>query len=323
MEYVQLGPAGVRISRLCLGTMNAGMHPEEADEIVATIHAALDSGINFLDTADVYGRGRSEEVVGRAIHGRRDSVVLATKVFGAMSDDPNDRGTSRRHIKQACEASLRRLAVDSIDLYYLHVYDSSTPLEESLEALDDLICRGLVHYVGVSNFAAWQTVDAVATAERRQLASRPVANQLPVNMLDRRVEAEQLPMAQAHGVALLPWSPLAGGALSERYASGAIPAGARLARTDQWGALGTRLPRAAETIARLAQLAQDAGAQLAEVALAWLLRQPGVTAPVIGPRNRTQLEAAIRALELALDDMLLAEVDSIVPPATAVLPMVA
>lgn len=318
MEIRQLGGTGVRVSTLCLGAMN--FREENADEGIATIRAALDAGINFIDTANVYSRGQSEVVVGRAISGIRDEVVLATKVHGQMSDSGvNDHGNSRRHIKAQCEASLRRLGTDYIDLYQLHRCDPTTPIEESLEALDDLIRAGKVHYAGFSTFPAWQTVAALAAAERHHLSSAPVCEQPPYNLLDRQIERDILPMSRQYHLAVIPWSPLASGILTGKY-TGGVPSDARLANhpglTDK-----PEFARAVETTGQLAKIAEQAGVTLVQLALAWLVQQPGVTAPIIGPKNREQLTANLAAAEVTLSEDVNDAIDAIVPPRSSVFPL--
>jgi aryl-alcohol dehydrogenase-like predicted oxidoreductase len=317
MEFRQLGRTGVRVTPLCLGAMNFGMPGSDESEGIATIHAALDGGLNFIDTANVYSRGASEDIVGQALEGRRDNVVLATKVHGSMSDDVNDHGNSRRHIKRQCEASLRRLRTDWIDLYQLHRPDATTPIEESLQALDDLITEGKVAYAGISTYPAWETMEALAVAERHHLASGPVSEQPPYNLLERRIEADVIPLAQKYGLAILPWSPLASGILTGKYSGGTIPADTRLARWEADPA-SERFSAALDTASRLEKLAADAGMSLIQLALAWLMAQPGVTAPIIGPRDRAQLADNLAALDVSVGEDLQAAIDEIVPPKEAV-----
>ncbi len=226
MNYKPLGRTGVQVSPLCLGCMNFGWGAEESDSI-AIILRALEAGINFLDTADVYGKGASETIVGKALQGRRDEVFLASKVHGKMGDGPNDQGNSRLHIIQGCEASLKRLGVDHIDLYQIHRPQSGVPIDETLRALDDLIRQGKVRYIGTSTFGAWQLVESLWTSEKLGL-NRFVTEQPPYNLLDRRVERELLPMAETYGFGVIPWSPLAGGMLTGKYRKGKKgPSGSR------------------------------------------------------------------------------------------------
>jgi aryl-alcohol dehydrogenase-like predicted oxidoreductase len=229
MQYQPLGRTGVSVSRFALGTMLFGTAVDETSAAAQLDHA-LHAGLNHLDTADVYGRGASEELLGRLLRkaGRRDRLVLATKVHCAMADDdPNAQGSSRRHLVAACEASLRRLGVDHVDLYYLHRPSTQVPIDESLRALDDLVRAGKVRYVGTSSFAAWQVLEALWAAHEYRL-NRPVVDQSPYSLLDRRVERELLPMAGSYGIGVTVWSPLAGGLLTGKYRTGASPDGARL-----------------------------------------------------------------------------------------------
>ncbi len=318
MEYRQLGRTGTRVSTLCLGAMN--FNDANADEGVATIDAALDAGINFIDTANVYSRGQSEAVVGRALEGKRDGVVVATKVHGRMTDEgQNDYGNSRRHIKLQCEASLKRLRTDYIDLYQLHRPDPSTPVEESLQALDDLVREGKVHYVGFSTFLpAWQTMEALAIAERHHLASAPVCEQPPYNLLERRIEGDLVPLAKKHGLALIPWSPLAWGILTGKY-SGGVPEGSRLSRGDRTSS--EEFKSAVAKADALSKLAAGAGLSLIALSLAWLNHMEAVTSPIIGPKDRAQLADNLAAADVKLDDDLLARIDEIVPPQSVTFPL--
>ena len=321
MEYRLLGRTGVKVSPLTLGCMMFGRRTEPEDSY-AIIDRALDAGINFLDTANVYSRGRSEEITGEALrrNGRRARVVLATKVHGTMDDDdPNAQGTSRRHIVEQCEASLRRLQTDWIDLYQLHRPRPEIAVDETLRALDDLVRAGKVRYLGTSTFAAWQVVEALWAAKELGL-NRFVCEQPPYNLLDRRVERELLPMCQTYGIATIPWSPLAGGLLTGKYARGeAPPEGTRYGSGD---------PRQARRMAErvfdvtegLAPLAREKGATMSQLALAWVMQQPGVTAPIIGPRTMEQLEDNLGALDVAVHADDRKRIDALIPPGTHVSP---
>ncbi len=318
MEYRSLGRTGVMVSPLCLGTMNFGDPTSEADSI-AIIDRALDAGINFLDTANVYNAGESERIVGRALRqsGRRDQVVLATKVYGEMGPGPNERGVSRLHITRACEDSLRRLQTDHIDLYQMHRPSLTVPIDETLRALDDLVRAGKVRYIGCSTYPAWMVMEALATSERYGLA-RYVSEQPPYNLLDRRVENELIPLCQKYGLAVLPWSPLAGGILAGRYPLGAEPPDdSRAARAgDVFRARVTR--RGREVAARVAQMARERGLTAAQLALLWVKDQPGVTAPIIGPRTLAHLEEALGVLDRRLDEGDRPLFDELVHPGNAV-----
>jgi aryl-alcohol dehydrogenase-like predicted oxidoreductase len=319
VEYRPLGATGVQVSPLCLGAMMFGAwgNPDH-DESIRIIHAALDAGINFIDTADVYSRGESEEIVGKALAGgRRDDVVLATKFHGSMGDVPNERGNSRRWIMREVDASLRRLGTDWIDLYQVHRFDEGTDLDETLGALTDLVRAGKIRYLGSSTFPAHLIVEAQWVAERRG-RERFVCEQPPYSMLVRGIEADVLPVCERYRMAVIPWSPLAGGWLSGRYRKGAeAPASTRAGRIPRRYDLS--LPenqRKLDAADRLAQLAEKAGLTLIELAIAFVLRHPAVTAPIIGPRTMEQLESQLRALEVQLDDELLDRIDEIVPPGT-------
>ncbi|HYF62995.1 MAG TPA: aldo/keto reductase, partial [Herpetosiphonaceae bacterium] len=284
MEHRSLGRTGVLVSPLCLGAMNFGGPTGEAESITI-IERALDAGINFIDTANVYNAGASEEVVGKALReaGRRDAVVLATKAHGRMGAGPNDQGNSRYHIIKACEDSLRRLQTDHIDLYQIHRPAPGIPQDETLRALDDLVRAGKVRYIGCSTHPAWMVMEALATSERLGLV-RYVSEQPPYNLVDRRIENELVPLAERHGLALLPWSPLAGGILAGRYAGDGFPADSRAARS---GAMFTdRIsPAALEVARKLAGRAAERGLTSSQLALLWCKAQPAVTAPIIGPRT--------------------------------------
>ena len=307
MRYATLGSTGLTVSRLCLGTMTYGT-PDWRDWVLPEaagrpfIKRALEHGINFFDTADMYSRGVSEEVLGRALKdfARRDQVVIATKVFYPMGDGPNDGGLSRSHVLDAIDASLRRLGVDHVDLYQIHRWDPDTPIEETLEALDDCVRAGKVRYLGASSMAAWQFAKALYLADACGW-SRFVTMQNHYNLVYREEEREMLPLCEDEGIGVIPWSPLARGFL----------AGNR--RRDGWG----DTPRAKSDefaqqlyftdsdftiVGRVVEIATQRGVTPAQVALAWLLRQPGVTAPIIGASTMEQLDQAVAALDLDLTD---------------------
>ena len=321
MQYRPLGRTGVQVSALCLGAMMFGLRTE-AEESYTIVDRALDGGINFIDTANVYSYGRSEEILGEALrrNGKRQRIVLATKVYGAMDEsDPNARGTSRRHVVEQCEASLRRLRTDFIDLYQVHRPSSEVPIDETLRALDDLVRAGKVRYVGTSTFAAWQLVESLWVARELGL-NRFICEQPPYNLLDRRVERELLPMARTYGFGIIPWSPLAGGLLSGKYRRGAPPPpDSRFADLDTNPARRRHLTEgASRAIERLLPLAEAKGRTLGQLALAWCLAQPGVTSPIVGPRTLEQLEENLGALAVNLDAEDRAAIDEIVPPGEAV-----
>ncbi len=317
MEYRPLGRTGVKVSPLCLGAMMFGAwgNPDHEDSI-RILHRALDAGVNFVDTADVYSGGESEEIVGAALAGRRDDVVLATKVHFAMGDDPNRRGNSRRWIVREVENSLRRLQTDWIDLYQIHRPEPDTDIDETLGALTDLVHQGKIRYLGSSTFQPSQIVEAQWIAEKRG-RERFVCEQPPYSLLARGIEAEVLPVCQRYGMGVIPWSPLAGGWLSGRFRKGAGATSRRAERLPQRYDLS--LPanqRKLETADELAQLAEEAGISLVHLALAFALRHPAVTAPIIGPRTMEQLEGVLGAVEIELEGALLDRIDEIVPPGT-------
>jgi aryl-alcohol dehydrogenase-like predicted oxidoreductase len=310
METTNLGRSGLRVSRLCLGTMNFGPHTTEPDAF-AIMDRALEAGIQFFDTANVYGRsagkGASESIVGRWLSqggGRRDQVVLATKVYARMGDGPNDQGLSARHIRQAADDSLRRLSTDYIDLYQMHHVERQTPWEEIWQAMDLLVQQGKVLYVGSSNFAAWHIVQANEVARRRGLFGL-VSEQSLYHLNARMIELEVLPACRAEGVGVLPWSPLGSGILAglKRASDGR--------RASEF--VVERVERARPKLEKYEALCESIGALPAEVALAWLLHQDGVTAPIIGPRTLEQLESAIKAADLELSPETLKRLDEIFP----------
>ena len=318
MEYRTLGGTGVRVSPFCLGAMMFGAwgNPDHEDSI-RIIHRALDAGINFVDTADVYARGESEEIVGKALKGRRDRVVLATKAHGSMGDDVNERGNSRRWLVRECDASLRRLGTDWIDLYQIHRWDPDTDHDETLGALTDLVRAGKVRYIGSSTYPPSEIVKAQWTAERRG-RERFVCEQPPYSMLVRGAEAEVLPVCQDYGMGVISWSPLAGGWLTGRWRKGQeAPESTRAERLP--GRYDLSLPanqRKLEATEALARLADESGLTLIEMALAFVLGHPAVTAAIIGPRTMEQLESQLGAVDTQLDAAVLDRIDEIVPPGT-------
>ena len=312
-----LGRTGVKVSPLCLGAMMFGSwgNPDH-DDCVRIIHRALDAGINFIDTADVYSRGESEEIVGKALAGgRRDDVVLATKVHGDMGEGPNQRGNSRRWIVREVEDSLRRLKTDRIDLYQIHRPEHDTDIEETLSALTDLVRAGKVRYIGSSTFPASQIVEAQWVSRERHL-ERFVSEQPPYSLLARGVESDVLASCLRHGIGVIPWSPLAGGWLSGGYRKGAqAPESSRAGRLPH--RFDMALPanqRKLEAADALGELAHEAGITLIELAIAWVINHPAVTAAIIGPRTLEHLESQLRAAEISLDATLLDRIDAIVPP---------
>jgi aryl-alcohol dehydrogenase-like predicted oxidoreductase len=319
MEMRVLGTTGVRVSPLCLGAMMFGAWGNtDHDESVRIIHKALDAGINFVDTADVYSAGESEEIVGKALAGgRRDHIVLATKAHGRMGDDPNQQGNSRRWLIRECENSLRRLGTDYIDLYQIHRPDPSADVDETLAALTDLIRAGKIRYAGSSTFPPSQIVEAQWTAERRG-RERFVCEQPPYSILVRGIEDEVLPVCRRYGMGVIPWSPLAGGWLSGRYRKNAdLPASTRAGRIPQ--RFDMNLPgnqAKLEAAEQLAVLAEEAGLSLVHLAIAFVINHPVVTSAIIGPRTMEHLDSQIGAADVVLTRDVLDRIDEIVPPGT-------
>jgi aryl-alcohol dehydrogenase-like predicted oxidoreductase len=321
MTYRTLGTTGVRVSPLTLGAMMfGGWGNPDHDDCVRIIHRALDAGINVIDTADVYTRGESEEIVGKALKGRRDDVVLATKFHGAMDDDePNHQGNSRRWVIRAVEDSLRRLGTDHIDLYQVHRPRPEIDIDETLSALSDLVHQGKIRYFGTSTFLPSQIVEAQWVAERRG-RERPVTEQPPYSILAREIERDLLPTAEKYGLGVLPWSPLAGGWLSGRYQRGQDPAPSSRAERMP----GRHDPNSPDNAAKLAavyqlnDLAGEAGVSLVHLALAFVLEHPAVSSAIIGPRTLEQLESQLGAEKVSLSPDVLDEIDRIVPPGTTI-----
>src|ERR1700727_1303666 len=323
MNLSPLGTTGVKVSPLCLGAMMFGAwgNPDH-DEGIAIIHRALDAGINFIDTADVYSRGESEEIVGKALAGgKRDNVFLATKVHGTMGDDPNEFGNSRRWIAREVENSLRRLGTDWIDLYQIHRPEQSTDIDETLGALTDLVRAGKVRYIGSSTFPASQIVEAQWVAERRG-RERFVCEQPPYSILIRGIENDVLPTAKRYGMGVIPWSPLAGGWLSGRYRLGSDTPPANRAKMlpDRYDMSLPGNQRKLEAADALAGVAEEAGITLIELALAFVIRHPAVTSAIIGPRTMDHLESQLTAADVQLSDEVLDKIDAIVPPGVNVNP---
>jgi aryl-alcohol dehydrogenase-like predicted oxidoreductase len=297
--------------------MNFGT-PTPKDEAIRLLDRALEAGINIVDTANIYNAGESERIVGQALkeNGRRDEIVLATKVYNPMGDGPNDRDLSRYHIVRACEDSLRRLQTDRIDLYQLHRPSARVPQEEMLRALEDLVKAGKVLYIGTSTWPAWLVMEGLALSQRYGWA-RYVSEQSPYNLLDRRIENELLPLAEKYDLGILAWSPLAMGSLAGRYPPGEeLPPDSRLARRPELGERVTAKGR--EIGASMIELAHERGMTAAQLALLWCKDQPGITAPIIGPRTMEHLEQALSVLDMALADEDRAVFDRLVHPGSAV-----
>ena len=316
MEYRSLGRTGVMVSPLCLGTMNLG-GPTGKEESIAIVNRALDAGINFVDTANVYNAGESERIVGEALkqNGRRNQIVLATKVNGVMGPGPNERGLSRYHIVKSCEDSLRRLQTDHIDLYQAH-RPPTMPYDETLRAFDDLVRAGKVLYIGCSTHPAWMVMEALSVSERYGLA-RYISEQPPYNLLDRRIENELIPLCQRYGMAIIPWSPLAGGILTGRYpSSGELPQDSRAARSE-W--FRSRVgPKGLQVAVKVAQMARERNVTGAQLALLWVKDQPGVTAPIVGPKTLAHLEEFLPVLDMTLAEADRPLFDALVHPGNVV-----
>jgi aryl-alcohol dehydrogenase-like predicted oxidoreductase len=323
MEHRLLGRTGVSVSKFCLGAMMFGAwgNPDH-DESIRIIHRALDAGINFIDTADVYAQGESEEIVGKALAGgRRDDIILATKFHGAMGDDPNQQGSSRRWIIREVENSLRRLGTDWIDLYQVHRPRTDTDIEETLSALSDLVHQGKVRYIGSSTFPASQIVEAQWVARERHL-QRFVTEQPPYSMLVRAVEADVLPTCARHGMAVMSYSPLAGGWLSGRWRkdAGQQPSSRAGRLPERFDLSQPANQRKLDAVEQLARLAEEAGITLIQLAIAFVLNHPAITAPIIGPRTMEQLESQLAAADVVLDQAVLDRIDEIVPSGTTINP---
>lgn len=304
MEYRRLGDTGLMVSELCLGCMTFGREASEEDS-KRLVDRFLDAGGNFIDTADVYSKGVSEEITGRTIKGVRDDVVLATKVYFPMGEGPNDTGLSRKRVTQGCEDSLRRLGTDYIDLYQVHCWDSATPLKETLSALTDLVRSGKVRYIGVSNFTGWQLVKSVCLSEANGL-ERFVCLQPQYSLVERNIEREILPICLEEGLGVIPWSPLGGGFLSGKYRrEEEPPEGSRISEAvasmeEHWDRRATERNWAALDV--VGRISEETGKSYAQISLNWLLRQDGVTAPIIGARTLEQLEDNLGASGWILDE---------------------
>ena len=321
MEYRPLGRTGVHVSKLCLGTMMFGAWGNtDHEDSVRIIHRALDAGINFVDTADVYSAGESEEIVGKALKGRRDDVVLATKFFMPMGEDPNMRGGSRRWIVRAVEDSLRRLGTDYIDLYQVHRPEPGVDMDETLGALTDLVRHGKVRYIGSSSYSGSQIVEAEWVARERNL-ERFRTEQPPYSVLTRGIELDVLPTAQRHGMGILTYSPLSGGWLSgswSKESSPTSPARQRLAKRFDMSLPENQ--RKLEAVEQLQQVADDADLTMIKLAIAFVVNHPAVTSAIIGPRTQEQLDSQLPAADVVLDATTLDSIDEIVKPGVVLNP---
>jgi aryl-alcohol dehydrogenase-like predicted oxidoreductase len=318
MQYRTLGRTGIKVSPYCLGAMMfGGLGNPDHDDCIRIIHKALDFGINFIDTADRYSRGESEEIVGKALKGRRDHIVLATKVHGPMGEDPNSQGNSRRWIIRAVEASLRRLQTDHIDLYQIHRPSPETDIEETLSALTDLMRAGKVRAIGSSTFPASEIVEAQWVAERRGLA-RFRTEQPPYSILNRSTEREVLPVCQTYGMGALVWSPLAKGMLTGRYRRGQpLPDSLRVKAFPEQMADDRNL----DAVERLIPIAEAAGLSLTHMGIAFVMAHPGVTSAILGPRTMQQLDDLLAGADVVLSDEILDRIDEVVAPGADAGPM--
>jgi aryl-alcohol dehydrogenase-like predicted oxidoreductase len=312
MKYRTLGRTGIKVSPYCLGTMMFGaMGNSDHDDSIRIIHRALDAGINFIDTADVYSHGESEEIVGKALKGRRDHVVLASKMHYPMGPDPNHRGNSRRWIITAVENSLRRLQTDHLDLYQVHRPDPTVDVEETLSALSDLIHSGKVRAIGASSFPASEIVEAQWVAERRGI-ERFRTEQPPYSIINRSIEREVLPICQRYGMGTLVWSPLGQGLLTGRHRK------AQKTDTHRSGGMPQHFSdeRKLDVVEQLIPLAEEAGLPMTHLAMAFAIAHPGVTSAIIGPRTMEQLDDLLAGVDVTLDDEVLDRIDQIAPPGT-------
>ena len=318
MQYRTLGRTGIKVSPYCLGALMFGaLGNRDHDDGIRIIHKALDAGINFIDTADMYSRGESEEIVGKALKGRRSNVVLGTKAHHPMGDDPNQQGNSRRWLTREIEDSLRRLQTDHIDLYQIHRPSPDTDIEETLSTLTDLMRAGKVRAIGSSGFPVSDIIEAQWVAERRGLA-RFRAEQPPYSMLNRGIEREVLPACERYGIGVLVWSPLAMGLLTGRYRRGQPqPDSSRISNFPQEMSDVRRV----DATERLIPVAEQAGLSLTHMAMAFVLAHPIVTSAIIGPRTMDHLDDLLAGAETALDDQVLDQIDEIVPPGTDIGPL--
>lgn len=311
MEHRIVGRTGVRVSQLCFGTMSFGGDADEAES--ARLYArARDAGIDFFDTANVYARGRSEEILGRLMRDERDRLVITSKVFGRMGDGANDGGLSRRHIVRAVEASLRRLGTDRLDFYFVHQFDAATPIEETLLALDDLVRRGLILYPAVSNWAAWQIAKALGISARTQWARFELLQPM-YSLVKRQAEVEVLPLAASEGLGVIPYSPLGGGLLAGKYRAGERPERGRLVDDAKYAKRYAR-ELDADLAGAFVAYAERHDVHPATLAVAWVASHPSVTAPIVGARNVAQLEPSLAAADFVMTPEMRAEISALTPP---------
>ena len=315
MRYVPLGTTGMKVSELCFGTMTFGRESDEA--VSGAVYARCrEAGINFFDCANVYAGGDSERILGKLVAPEREQIILTSKVYFPVGDGPLDRGYSRAAILHQVEGSLKRLGTDYLDLYFLHRFDDDTPIEDALRTLDDLVRQGKIRYPAVSNFAAWQIARALGTSERLGLAAFRCVQPM-YSLLKRQAEVELLPMAQAEGMAVIPYSPMAGGILTGKYGDKDLSVEGRLKHSDMY-ATRYGAPTNFEVARSFSALAAEHGWHPAALAVAWVARHPAVTAPIIGARNLEQLESSLTSVDIELDDALYARISALAPaPALA------
>lgn len=305
MRYCQLGTSGLKVSVLGLGT-NAFGGRADKETSIRVLHHAVDAGITFLDTANIYTGTKSEEIIGEAFEGRRHDVLLATKVGMKMGEGPNDKGSSRHHILREVEGSLRRLRTDYIDFYQIHAFDTETPLEETLRTLDDLVASGKVRYIGASNYAAWQMMKSLAISERLGLAEF-ISVQSGYSLADRGIEQELVPFCVAHGIGIIPYFPLAGGILTGKYAGGVKPSGSLLDKNPNFA---QRMDPARMALGeRVVQIAAEIGTSATALSLAWLMHRPAVTTVIAGATREEQIDENLRAVDLEVTPEILAALD--------------
>ncbi len=319
MNYKNLGKTGLKVSELCLGTMNFG-NPTDESTSLQIIDKFINEGGNFIDTANVYNHGVSEEIVGKALKGRRDSIVLATKVHGKMGPGPNDGGNGKKHILKEVENSLKRLHTDYIDLYWIHRPDPSTPMEETLEALDYLVQKGYVRFVGTSTFPAWQIVEALWISDKKNLV-KFCAEQPPYSIIERQVENRILPMCEHFGLGVVSWSPLAGGWLAGRYKRGkSVPQDSRAAKHPEWKDMIVEAKSAEQRfdiIEEIEKFAEKMNTSMASLSLAWVMSNPVITSPIIGPKTMDHLNDYLRTIDLKVPEEFKRRIDELIPSGTS------
>jgi aryl-alcohol dehydrogenase-like predicted oxidoreductase len=317
VPHKNLGSSGAKVSSLCLGTMNFGSFTE-VDDSIKIIENFIEAGFNFIDTANVYNAGKSEEIVGKAIQGKRDRVFLATKVHFPTGTGLNEGGNSRVHILKEIDESLRRLQTEYIDLYWIHRPDENTPIEETLRTLNGLIIKGKIRYIGISSFPAWRIMEAIMIAERLGLEGF-IAEQPLYNLLDRSIEEDVLMVAQKYGLGIMPWSPLANGWLTGKYRKGkSFPQATRITSKAIPDVNAQHIVQRFEVIEELSKMANQLSITMSQLSLVWLLQQPGVTSPIIGPRTLKQLKDSMPSVHVNIDKKILSAIDKLIPTGSRV-----